>query len=57
MSDVEKEEIRVIEALIFASEKSINIMDLKKKLPNIKNIKKVLYDLQKFYQNRGIVLR
>ena len=57
MSDTKKEEIRIIEALIFASEKSISIMELKKKLPNVKDIKKILYDLQKFYQNRGIVLR
>ena len=57
MSNVKKEEIRIIEALIFASEKSISITELKKKLPNVKDIKKVLYDLQNFYQNRGIVLR
>ena len=57
MTSVKKEEIRIIEALIFASEKSISIVDLKKKLPKIKDIKKVLYDLQKFYKDRGIVLR
>ena len=57
MSNVKKEEIRIIEALIFASEKSISITELKKKLPNVKDIKKVLHDLQNFYQNRGIVLR
>ena len=57
MSDVRIREIRIIEALIFASEKSISIMDLKKKLPEVKDIKKVLYDLQKFYKDRGIVLR
>ena len=45
MSDVKKEEIRIIEALIFASEKSINILDLKKKLPNVKDIKKVFFIL------------
>ena len=57
MTNVKKQEIRIIEALIFASEKSISVMDLKKKLPKIKDIKKVLYDLQKFYKDRGIVLR
>ena len=57
MSDVNKEETRIIEALIFASEKSISVTDLKKKFPKIKNIKKILYDLQKFYKDRGIVLR
>ena len=30
---------------------------IKKKLPKIKDMKKVLYDLQKFYKDRGIVLR
>ena len=40
MSNVKKKEIRIIEALIFASEKSISIMELKKKLPNVKDIKK-----------------
>ena len=38
--NVKKEEIRIIEALIFASEKSISIVDLKKKLPNVKILKK-----------------
>jgi segregation and condensation protein B len=57
MTNVNKEEVRIIEALIFASEKSISIADLKKKLPKIKDIKKVLYDLKKFYKDRGIVLR
>ena len=56
MTSVKKEEIRIIEALIFASEKSISIVDLKK-TSKIKDIKKVLYDLQKFYKDRGIVLR
>ncbi len=57
MSELNKEKIRIIEALIFASEKSISINDLKKKLPNTKDIKKILYELQKFYKDRGIVLR
>ena len=57
MTNIKKEEVRIIEALIFASEKSINIKDLKKKLPAVKNVKKILYDLQKFYKLRGIVLR
>ena len=34
MSDVKKKEIKIIEALIFASEKSISIMELKKKRVN-----------------------
>jgi chromosome segregation and condensation protein ScpB len=40
MSNDKKEEIRIIEALIFASEKSISITELKKKLPTVKDIKK-----------------
>ena len=33
MSNIKEDNIRIIEALIFASEKSINIKDLKKKNP------------------------
>ena len=57
MSKINKEEIRIIEALIFASEKFININELKKKLPKIKNINKILKQLQEFYKDRGIILR
>ena len=57
MRNIKRKEVRIIEALIFASEKSISINDLKKKFPKIKNIKKVLNELQKFYENRGFILR
>lgn len=55
---INKEDItRVMEALIFASEKSVNVKELKKKLPEVKDINKVLHDLKSFYKDRGIVLR
>ena len=57
MTNVKKEDIRIIEALIFASEKSISIVDLKKKLPKVKDMKKVLKDLQKFYKERNSIKR
>ncbi|MAH89283.1 MAG: SMC-Scp complex subunit ScpB [Pelagibacterales bacterium] len=57
MSKNKEDNIRIIEALIFASEKSINIKDLKNKLPHVKDLKNILYDLQKFYKNRGIILK
>ena len=56
-SNSKEDNIRIIEALIFASEKSINTKDLKKKLPHIKDIKNTLLDIQKFYKNRGIILQ
>ena len=57
MSNSREDNIRIIEALIFASEKSINIKDLKKKIPYVKNLKNILLDIQKFYKNRGIILK
>ena len=57
MSKNKEDNIRIIAALIFASEKSINIKDLKNKLPHVKDLKNILYDLQKFYKNRGIILK
>ena len=57
MSNSREDNIRIIEALIFASEKSITTKDLKKKLPNVKDLKNILLDIQKFYQNRGIILK
>ena len=57
MTKINKEAIRIIEALIFASEKSLNINDLKKKVHEVYDIKKVLYQQQEFYKDRGIVLR
>ena len=57
MNNYSKNNIRIIEALIFASEKSISTKDLIKKVPEIKDIKKALYDLQEAYKDRGIILR
>ena len=57
MSNSREDNIRIIEALIFASEKSINIKDLKKRIPYVKDIKNILLDIQRFYKNRGIILK
>ena len=52
-----KYDMRIIEALIFASEKAISTNDLKKKLPHNKNIKKILSAIQDEYSNKGINLK
>ena len=49
-------DLRIIEALIFASEKAVHIKDIKKKLPNVKDIDKLLLSLRDSYQKRGINL-
>ena len=41
MNNYKKDKIRIIEALIFASEKSISTKDLKKKFPKLKILKKL----------------
>ena len=51
-----KNDLRIIEALIFASEKAVHVKDIKKKLPHIKDIDKVLFSLRDTYQKRGINL-
>ena len=52
-----KKNLKIAEALIFASEKAINIKEIKTKLPDIKDIKKLLIDLQKQYDRKGINLK
>ncbi len=52
-----KQDLRIIEALIFASEKSLDFKDLKKKLPHIKDLKNVLKNLQDQYKDKGINLK
>ena len=52
-----EENLRLIEALIFASEKALHIKEIKKKLPNIKNLDEMLSTLKNFYQKRGINLK
>ena len=49
-------DLRVIEALIFASEKALHLKDIKKKLPHLKNIDKLLLSLKETYKSRGINL-
>ncbi len=57
MSNIKNTDNRIIEALIFASEKTISTKDLKKKLPHIKDINKVLSEIQEQYKNKGINLK
>ena len=52
----DKSIIRIIEALIFASEKAINIKEIRKKLPKVKNLEKLLATLKDSYKNKGINL-
>ena len=47
---------RILEALIFASEKSLSISDIKKKLPKVKDIEKKLNELKDSYKSKGINL-
>ena len=51
-----KDYLRIIEAIIFSSEKSINIKDIKKKIPEVKNINELLIKLQSNYKEKGINL-
>jgi segregation and condensation protein B len=57
MKNTKQSDTRILEALIFASEKAINVKDLKKKLPHVKDIKKLLLKIQDDYKDKGIVLR
>ena len=57
MSKDKKSDIRIIEALIFASEKPVSVKDLQKKLPHIKNIKKLLLEIQLEFKGKGIILK
>lgn len=57
MNNTKQSDIRVIEALIFASEKAISLKDLNKKLPHIKDIRKILLEIQNHYKNKGINLK
>ena len=47
-------DIKIIEAILFASNEPINEDDLKDKIVNKKEFNTYMKDLQKFYENRGI---
>ena len=53
----EKKILRILEALIFASEKAIHLSDIKKRLPEFKNINDYLFKLQKDYEGKGVNLK
>jgi len=49
-------DIKIIEAILFASSEPIAEVDLKEKITNKKDINEYLINLQKFYENRGVNL-
>lgn len=53
----EKKILRILEALIFASEKAIHLNDIKKRIPEFKNINDYLLKLKKNYEDKGINLK
>ena len=53
----EKKILRILEGLIFASEKAIHLNDIKKRIPDFKNINDYLVILQKSYEDRGVNLK
>ena len=53
----EKKILRILEALIFASEKAIHLNDIKKRISEFKNINDYLLKLQKNYEDKGINLK
>ena len=57
MANSQNQDYRIAEAIIFASEKAISIKDIKKKLPHVRDLKKILLDLQKQYEKKGINLK
>ena len=50
-------DIRIVEALIFASERAINIKEIKKKMPHIRDLKGFLKEKQAQYKHKGINLK
>ena len=52
-----KEDMRIVEALIFASERSISFKEIKKKMPHIEDLKAFLKELQGQYKDKGIKLK
>ena len=49
-------DLRIIEAILFASSQPVSEIDLKEKIVNKNNLKNYLEELKEFYQNRGINL-
>ncbi len=57
MTKEEKKYFRILEALIFASDKAIHINEIKKKIPECRNVNDILSKLQNFYKDKGIILK
>lgn len=52
----ENDQVRMVEAILFASEKPISINDLKNRLPLTFDIKDILKKLKVLYEHRGVNL-
>ncbi len=57
MSINEKNILRILEALIFASDKAIHFNEIKKRIPECKNINDYLLRLKDSYKDKGINLK
>ena len=53
----EKNILRILEALIFASDKAISLTEIKKRVPECKEISRHLCKLQNLYKDKGINLK
>ena len=51
-----EKDIKLLEAILFASGEPVDEHDLREKIYDKKNLKNLLIDLQNFYKNRGINL-
>ena len=56
MPEGERDQKRLVEAILFASTQPVSQVDLAKRLPKGADIHAILDDLTKFYQQRGVVL-
>ena len=54
MADETNTHLKIIEAVLFANSDLVEEKDLAKNIPSNINLKKLLLDLKKIYQNRGI---
>ena len=53
---VVNKDLKILEAILFASSEPLSEDDLKEKINNKDNISALLNELQKFYSNRGVNL-
>ena len=53
---VDNKDLKILEAILFASSEPLSEDDLKEKINNKDNISALLNELQKFYSNRGVNL-